>query len=473
MCALKSGTAHSHRTTVRIGGRMPAEEGIVDTFVSGKVRMGGPIEISAKCDVALLLKIAAKGGGPQLSMKLAMTKDDDMVWGDENGVKWSVPKTFTRMDSAQTIQHSLDFICKHPLLVSMESLTCWRELSAHEAAGGEDCSPVIPRGSPLENEFDWSHAFDSVNDPHALSKRDALIANLASEIIPSIEHGCPDLEALAAQLDPLLLARIAGDTSLPHEHEDPSVAFVIPFRGRPVELRKWLRWMIPTLLREGAPRFRVFVAELVSGNLWNKGRLNNAAVDEIRKRFADKFGCVIFADVDLVLQVSAADLAKGACQLTCNANMPVHYATKLLGYNKPYSAGIVPGVFCAPGSGCTGPPAYHGGQSSGGVVGLTMNQFVKVNGWPNSVWGWGKEDGLFDLRIKGKFGRMTSPSEWAAVPGNEQCVWVHMQDSETAVKGASGIDDSTVESTFDPTRLYESGYSQVGPHLHFIYRYIF
>jgi hypothetical protein len=38
-----------------------------------------------------------------------------------------------------------------------------------------------------------------------------------------------------------------------------------------------------------------------------------------------------------------------------------------------------------------------------------------------------------------------------------------MQDAETAVKGASGVDDSAVESTFDETRLYESGYRQVGP----------
>jgi hypothetical protein len=38
-----------------------------------------------------------------------------------------------------------------------------------------------------------------------------------------------------------------------------------------------------------------------------------------------------------------------------------------------------------------------------------------------------------------------------------------MQDAETAVKGASGVDDSAVESAFDPTRLYENGYRQVRP----------
>ena len=449
VCTLKSGTP-PHPTTVRVGGRTPTKSGVVDTFVAGNVEMGGTK--GATCGVPLLLEVAGKGRS--LSMTLATKLDADMVWTDDDDVLWPVPKTFTRAESAMQIQHSLDFICKHPRLVRMESLTCWRELDAKETAGGDDCSPEIPRGSPLQKAPDWA------NDPHGTLKRDALVANLARDIIPSIEHGCPDLQALGAQLHPLLSGRIARGADIPGEQ--PPVAFVIPYRARPIELRKWLRWMIPTLLRKGAPRFRIFVAELAPGMLWNKARLNNAAVVELRK-LKPKFGCVIFADVDLVLQVSAADLAKGACQLTCNADMPVHYATKLLGYNKPYSAGIVPGVFCAPGSECTGPPAYHGGQSSGGVVGLTMSQFETVNGWPNSVWGWGKEDGLFDARIKGKYGHMTSPIEWAAMLGNAHCVWVHMQDAETAVKGASGVDDSAVESTFDVTRLYESGYRQVGP----------
>ena len=449
VCTLKSGTP-LRPTTVRVGGRTPTKSGVVDTFVTGSVEMGGTK--GATCGVPLLLEVAGKGRS--LSMTLATKLDADMVWTDDNDVMWPVPRWFSRAQSGMQIQHSLDFICKHPSLVRMDSLTCWRELDATETAGGDDCSPEIPVGSPLHKAFDW------VNDPHGTLKRDALVANLASDIIPSIEHGCPDLKALGAHLYPLLSGRIARGAAIPGEQ--PPVAFVIPYRDRPVELRKWLRWMIPTLLREGAPRFHVFVAELAPGTMWNKARLNNAAVVELRK-LTPGFSCVIFADVDLVLQVSAADIAKGACQLTCNADMPVHYATKLLGYNKPYSAGIVPGVFCAPGSECTGPPAYHGGQSSGGVVGLTMSQFETVNGWPNSVWGWGKEDGLFDVRIKGKYGRMTSPIEWAAMPGNAQCVWVHMQDAETAVKGASGVDDSAVESAFDPTRLYENGYRQVRP----------
>jgi hypothetical protein len=98
-----------------------------------------------------------------------------------------------------------------------------------------------------------------------------------------------------------------------------------------------------------------------------------------------------------------------------------------------------------------------------------MEQFENVNGWPNSVWGWGKEDGLFDIRIKGKYGKMKAPIEWGALAGNEECIWVHMQDEETKMKGANAVDTKSVESMFtanlDSTkkdkRVYQQGYRQV------------
>ena len=460
-CALKRGTK-PYRSTIRIGSRTPTPQGEAASIIQGEVMMVKSDGVA--CDAQLLLQLLPGGGkAAPLSLTMAAARSYEMHWAAHLGNRslmtgWPFPAEFTRAQSAAQIRASLDFICSHPDVVSLDALTCWRKRGPEDTPGGEDC-----RVREFEKEK-WRSAAAVVTLSTARRRQEELIAPLGTEILRTFSRGrsCPDVDGMAAELHPLLEANVAalqrmGDDNTNAEQKT-GVAFVIPFRARPVELRKWLRWMIPTLLRESAPPFSVFVAELVPGQMWNKARLNNAAVREIETRFPRRFGCFIFADVDLVLQAPGEVLRKNACALTCDPHTPTHYSTTLLGYNQPYSKGLVAGVF-----GGSGPPEYRGGQSSGGVVGLTIEQFANVNGWPNSVWGWGSEDGLLDLRIKGKYGKMMSPIEWGAMAGNEKCIWLHMQDDELAVKGAAHVQDGLVESTFQHDRLYEHGYREIDP----------
>jgi len=464
-CMLKRGT-QPRLATIRIGGRTPTPEGEIDSIVEGEVMMTEANGVA--CTAQLLLQLAGSTSQSQLSLAMATLRSSELRWSAFHGNRslmtgWPFTEDFSRAQSAAQIRASLDFICTHPNIVALDALACWRKRGAEDTPGGEDC-----RVREFEKEK-WRSAA-AVTLSTARTRQEELVVPLDTEILQTFSRGrsCPDVDGMAAELHPLLEANVAalqrlGDDNTNAEQKT-GVAFIIPFRARPVELRKWLRWMIPTLLREGAPPFSVFVAELVPGEMWNKARLNNAAVREIETRFPGRFGCVIFADVDLVLQASAEDLRAGACALTCDARVPVHYSTTLIGYNEPYIMGLQPGVFCNPADGAAcGPPAYHGGQSSGGVVGLTMEQFKNVNGWPNSVWGWGKEDGLLDLRIKGKYGKMTSPIEWGAMVGNEKCIWIHMQDEEISVKGAAHVQTGEVETSFDRTRMFDHGYRQIDP----------
>jgi hypothetical protein len=183
--------------------------------------------------------------------------------------------------------------------------------------------------------------------------------------------------------------------------------------------------------------------------------LNNAAVAEIRK-LSTAFDCFVFADVDLVLQAPAAALDKGQCEIKCEAQFPVHFSTLLRGYSGPYSK-ITTGVFCNRGDPRCRAPAYRGGQSSGGVVGASLDQLHAFNGWPNSCWGWGNEDGVFDQRIKQKYGKYEAPSEWTVEEGNEECVWLHLTDKESEIKGqiVSREGDSSCSASGKATGLRE------------------
>ena len=473
-CRAPTGTdAITNAQTIRIGARTPTHGGMRDSVFEGIATLDDKVLVNTiatpsgeylqggSCSVSLLLRLEESRrsrGAVQLSLALGGADQWGMRKSSEalGLVRWPQPKETTRAEMDAQVWASMDFIRTNAELVKLDRLSCWRKRAQGETAGGEDC---VPRP-----HIDMARPKQTPSRAEAVQFQEVLTANLERDIIPALSDSeqCPNLLALYESLAPLLRERRAEGPTVPGEA--PPIAIIVPYRARPTELRKFMRWMVPTLLRDGAPRFRIFVAELGPGMLWNKARLNNAAVREIRKR-APAFGCVIFVDVDLVLQVSAADLASGMCQLTCDADLPVHYSTKLLGYNKPYSHGVVPGVFCEPGLAGCGPPHYHGGQSSGGVVGLTMEQFDIVNGWPNSVWGWGKEDGIFDMRIKGKFGQKTAPREWAAKAGNEKCIWVHMQDKETGTKGASAVEIKEVNDVGDGTghdgRLYRNGYRQV------------
>ncbi|XP_013400789.1 beta-1,4-N-acetylgalactosaminyltransferase bre-4-like [Lingula anatina] len=139
------------------------------------------------------------------------------------------------------------------------------------------------------------------------------------------------------------------------------VVIIIPYRKRPEHLRHWLAHYHPILQRQMI-EYRIVVAEQFGSELFNKGRLMNAAFIECKKAF--DFDCVIFHDVDLLLQ---DDRNMYWCY---NLTSPRHLspAVSKFKYKLPYKKLV------------------------GGVLAFTKKQFKAVNGYSNEFWGWGGED---------------------------------------------------------------------------------
>ena len=454
----EGGTMPSHGmpTTVRVGGRIP---GVGDTFV--EATFPADAYKSNVCDGREIFRVlhqahltahhgAAAVGEEEIkartTLHYALHKHD-------------LPKGTTAIEAAGMVKNSTDWLCANSAMLHLSTVSCWTKRGgATDAArdghfpgrgttrplGEDDCIPEMERsGSVFEKPRELCGALAGAK--HTTKEESlffvrSLTQDLKTDIYDNMRHTCPDLHELSECLYPLL-----------NRHAYPwgereggapkygAVAIIIPYRRRPTELRKWAWWMLPILLREqmnpfSGNGFGVFVAEEKMGPIWNKGRLNNAAVLEIRK-LSSSFDCFIFADVDLILQAPSSILDNGNCRLRCEEEVrtwctarcldtlslsllhtrflslapmwhivnnfiiqfPVHFSTMLRGYDGHYNH-VAQGVFCDS-SDCHA-PAFRGGQSSGGVVGASADQLTAFDGWPNHCWGWGNEDGLFDGRIK-------------------------------------------------------------------------
>nr|XP_025709190.1 beta-1,4-galactosyltransferase 5 isoform X1 [Callorhinus ursinus] len=137
------------------------------------------------------------------------------------------------------------------------------------------------------------------------------------------------------------------------------VAILIPFRNRHEHLPVLLRHLIPMLQRQRL-RFAFYVVEQVGTQPFNRAMLFNVGFQEAMKDL--DWDCLIFHDVD---HIPESDRNYYGC-----GQMPRHFATKLdkYMYLLPYA------------------------EFFGGVSGLTVEQFRKINGFPNAFWGWGGED---------------------------------------------------------------------------------
>nr|XP_060484234.1 beta-1,4-galactosyltransferase 5 [Panthera onca] len=137
------------------------------------------------------------------------------------------------------------------------------------------------------------------------------------------------------------------------------VAILIPFRNRHEHLPVLLRHLIPMLQRQRL-RFAFYVVEQVGTQPFNRAMLFNVGFQEAMKDL--DWDCLIFHDVD---HIPESDRNYYGC-----GQMPRHFATKLdkYMYLLPYT------------------------EFFGGVSGLTVEQFRKINGFPNAFWGWGGED---------------------------------------------------------------------------------
>ncbi|KAF3835618.1 hypothetical protein F7725_028176 [Dissostichus mawsoni] len=177
-------------------------------------------------------------------------------------------------------------------------------------------------------------------------------------------------------------------TYLPRTSPTPRtchVAILIPFRNRHEHLPILFQHLIPMLQRQRL-QFAFYVIEQSGSQPFNRAMLFNVGFLEAMKDL--DWDCLIFHDVD---HIPENDRNYYGC-----GQMPRHFAAKLdkYMYILPYS------------------------EFFGGVSGLTVEQFRKINGFPNAFWGWGGEDddlwnrvhyaGLNVTRPEGEIGKYKS-----------------------------------------------------------------
>uniref|UniRef100_A0A915A0Q4 Beta-1,4-N-acetylgalactosaminyltransferase n=1 Tax=Parascaris univalens TaxID=6257 RepID=A0A915A0Q4_PARUN len=143
------------------------------------------------------------------------------------------------------------------------------------------------------------------------------------------------------------------------------VAVIIPFRDRQTHLTRLIDFLVPMLKRQLLD-FRFIVTEQYGQDLFNKGRIMNAAF-----RLAERLGvdCVIFHDVDMFPQ---DDHNSYGCPTS-----PRHIGAFVsnLGYQLWYK------------------------EIVGGVLAISMDDYRAVNGYSNMYWAWGGEDDDMGKRI--------------------------------------------------------------------------
>ncbi|KAM4544102.1 beta-1,4-galactosyltransferase 1-like [Fundulus diaphanus] len=138
-----------------------------------------------------------------------------------------------------------------------------------------------------------------------------------------------------------------------------NVAFIIPFRNRSEHLNHWLYYLHPILIRQQLD-YGVYVINQEGDGVFNRAKLKNIGFVEALHEY--DYECFAFADVDLV-PIDDRNLYR------CSDH-PRHLSVAIDKFNYILSSKT----------------------AFGGVSLLSKEQFLKVNGFSNTFWGWGGED---------------------------------------------------------------------------------
>ncbi|XP_007542675.1 beta-1,4-galactosyltransferase 1-like [Poecilia formosa] len=137
------------------------------------------------------------------------------------------------------------------------------------------------------------------------------------------------------------------------------VAVIVPFRNRSQHLNHWLYYLHPVLMRQQLD-YGVYVINQDGDGAFNRAKLMNIGFNESLKEY--DYDCFAFSDVDLV-PIDDRNLYR------CSDH-PRHLSVAVDKFNYILSSKT----------------------AFGGVSLLTQQQFLKVNGFSNTFWGWGGED---------------------------------------------------------------------------------
>ncbi|XP_039600009.1 beta-1,4-galactosyltransferase 3-like isoform X1 [Polypterus senegalus] len=144
-------------------------------------------------------------------------------------------------------------------------------------------------------------------------------------------------------------------------------AILVPHRNRETHLRQLLYFLHPFLQRQQL-HYRIYVINQAGNGTFNRAKLLNIGVREALKD--DEWDCLFLHDVDLIPE---NDYNLYVCDELC----PKHVSSAMnkFNYRLPYR------------------------NFFGGVTAVTPEQYLRMNGFPNSYWGWGGEDDEIANRV--------------------------------------------------------------------------
>ncbi len=136
---------------------------------------------------------------------------------------------------------------------------------------------------------------------------------------------------------------------------------IVPYRNRYEHLQLFLQYFS----KKG---YDIYIIEQNNDLKFNRGMLLNIGFDIASKR--KKYDYYIFHDVDSIPDKLLIPYYR------YRGDKIIHYASPYLGYK------------------------YKNPSFFGGVSGMTDKDYRKINGFPNRVFGWGKEDNMLRERVR-------------------------------------------------------------------------
>eukprot|EP00930_Biecheleria_cincta_P074443 TRINITY_DN61662_c0_g1_i1.p1 TRINITY_DN61662_c0_g1~~TRINITY_DN61662_c0_g1_i1.p1 ORF type:complete len:936 (-),score=112.30 TRINITY_DN61662_c0_g1_i1:117-2873(-) len=166
-------------------------------------------------------------------------------------------------------------------------------------------------------------------------------------------------------------------------HKGSTVVVVIPFRDREGHLtlfKKYWRWFAENGTHpKKIFRWEIYVMEQFDSDTFNRGwnfntglaiaSAQRSASPEIRPEMGLDFDCAVIQDIDYLPE-------KGVDYSECD--VPIQLSAEIDRYNwkTPYL------------------------QSAGGIVGMSLKHWRKINGFGNNYFGWGGEDDELHHRLR-------------------------------------------------------------------------
>ena len=140
-----------------------------------------------------------------------------------------------------------------------------------------------------------------------------------------------------------------------------STILIIPYRDREEHLKYFKNNAIP-LLKKYIPDIKIIVVEQTTGKLFNKGKLSNAGILEY-----------IDSNVSYIITHDIDEIPNELMIKQCYTIKP----KEILRLYNPTHA-----------------------ECFGGIMKYNKDVFIKMNGYPNDIWGWGIEDRALFYRSK-------------------------------------------------------------------------